>query len=91
MPFSRTRWSLPAAEGLYDPALEKDACGVGFLVDIQGRRRRQILDDARKLSERMEHRGATGADNDSGDGAGAMVGIPHEFYGKRARSGVRHY
>ena len=85
MPFSAKRWDLPAAEGLYDPSHERAACGVGFLVDINGVSRRQILLDARKLSERMEHRGATGADNDSGDGAGAMVGMPHEFYAKEAQ------
>lgn len=66
-------------KGLYDSAYEHDACGVGMLVDIHGRKSHQIVDSALTVLENMRHRGAEGADNKSGDGAGIMVQIPHEF------------
>ena len=80
MPFDPTRPTYPLKEGLYDPLNERDACGVGFIVNIDGRTTHSILKDAETLSSRMEHRGACSADNDSGDGAGVLVGIPHNFY-----------
>jgi len=80
MPFDETSWRLPEAEGLYDPAQEKDACGVGFIVHIDGSTSHQVIRDAEKLSGRMVHRGASAADNASGDGAGALLGIPHSYY-----------
>ena len=52
----------PAAEGLYDPALEKDSCGVGFIADIKGRKSHQIITDALTILVNLEHRGAVGAD-----------------------------
>lgn len=73
-------WRLPPKAGLYDPANEKDACGVGFVVNIDGVPSHRMLVEARSLTLRMEHRGAKSADNDSGDGAGAMVAMPHTFY-----------
>ena len=85
MPFDDKSWELPAAEGLYNPALEKDACGVGFIVHIDGNTSHGILDDAKKLSGRMIHRGACSADNDTGDGAGALFAMPHAFYAKVLR------
>ena len=85
MPFDKQSWQFPKAEGLYDPSLEKDACGVGFIVHIDGRTSHGIIDDAQKLSSRMIHRGACSADNDSGDGAGILVAIPHSFYQKTLR------
>jgi len=85
MPFDDKSWDLPRAEGLYNPALEKDACGVGFIVHIDGKTSHGILDDARKLSGRMIHRGACSADNDTGDGAGALFAMPHSFYRKVLR------
>ncbi|KAJ1657099.1 glutamate synthase [NADH] [Dispira simplex] len=72
--------ALPPAQGLYNPELEKDACGVGFIVDIQGRASHEILADADDLLCHMTHRGATGADVRDGDGAGAMTGLPHCFF-----------
>ncbi|PAA52153.1 hypothetical protein BOX15_Mlig011511g2 [Macrostomum lignano] len=69
----------PSRQGLYDPSLEKDACGVGFVVQIKGVPSKQILKAARTMLLRMEHRGACGSDN-SGDGAGVLTGIPHELY-----------
>jgi len=80
MPYNEESWSYPESEGLYDPSLEKDACGVGFIVHIDGKTDHQVLLDAQELSRRMTHRGACSADNDTGDGAGALIGIPHQFY-----------
>uniref|UniRef100_A0A0K2SWT2 glutamate synthase (NADH) n=1 Tax=Lepeophtheirus salmonis TaxID=72036 RepID=A0A0K2SWT2_LEPSM len=83
MPFDSKSWTYPSAEGLYDPALEKDACGVGFIVNIDGRTSHDIFEDAAELSRRMEHRGACSADNDSGDGAGVLIAIPKDYYQKK--------
>ena len=65
--------------GLYDAAYEHDACGVGMIVDIHGNKSHELVDSALKVLENMKHRGAEGADNKTGDGAGIMVQIPHEF------------
>ena len=65
--------------GLYDPASEHDACGVGMVVNIRGDKTHELVDNALKVLENMSHRGAEGADGKSGDGAGIMVQIPHEF------------
>ncbi|KAL5009527.1 hypothetical protein ScPMuIL_011832 [Solemya velum] len=67
-------------EGLYDPQFESDACGVGYVVSIDGIKSHKVLRDSQIMLERMEHRGACSCDNDSGDGAGVLTGIPHEFY-----------
>lgn len=68
------------AQGLYNAAYEKDACGMGFVVDIKGRKSHDIIDDGLRILERLEHRGARGADASSGDGAGILVQIPHNFF-----------
>ena len=65
--------------GLYDSANEHDACGVGMVVNIHGNKSHQLVDSALKVLENMRHRGAEGADNKTGDGAGIMLQIPHEF------------
>src|SRR5215211_3391541 len=75
---------LPAAQGLYNPALEKDSCGVGFIADIKGAKSRQIIDDALAILCNLEHRGAVGADPRAGDGAGILVQIPHAFFARKA-------
>nr|AWS20468.1 glutamate synthase [Mayetiola destructor] len=75
-------WEGPPAQGLYDPQNEHEACGVGFIVAIDGKRNHKILRDAQKLSSRMNHRGACACDNDTGDGAGVLTAIPHELYKK---------
>ncbi|KAL9939920.1 hypothetical protein V8E36_000625 [Tilletia maclaganii] len=72
--------SLPAAQGLYDPENEKDACGVGFMCHIKGKPSHKIVTDARNVLCNMTHRGAVGADARDGDGAGAMTGIPDSFF-----------
>ena len=74
----------PAARGLYDPALDKDSCGVGFIADIKGRKSHQIVEDALTILFNLEHRGAVGADPRAGDGAGILVQIPHKFFAKKA-------
>lgn len=66
-------------EGLYDPAQEHDACGVGMIVNLNGNKSHELVDSALRVLENMKHRGAEGADNKTGDGAGIMVQIPHEF------------
>lgn len=70
---------LPLPQGLYDPANEKDACGVGLLVNIRGVKSHQLVEKGLQVLEHMVHRGAEGADPKTGDGAGIMVQIPHEF------------
>ncbi|MCA1721309.1 MAG: glutamate synthase large subunit [Actinobacteria bacterium] len=68
--------SLPPAQGLYDPAQEHDACGVAFVVDIAGRATHQIVEDGLTALRNMEHRGASGSEPASGDGAGLLVQVP---------------
>ena len=74
---------VPAARGLYDPALDKDSCGVGFIADIKGRKSRKIVEDALTILLNLEHRGAVGADPRAGDGAGILVQIPHRFFARK--------
>src|SRR6201987_2457753 len=74
----------PSAEGLYDPSLEKDACGVGFIANIKGKKSHQIISDALQILCNLEHRGAVGADPRFGDGAGILVQIPHAFFKRKA-------
>ena len=66
-------------KGLYSSAYEHDACGVGMVVNIHGNKSHELVDNALKVLENMRHRGAEGADNKTGDGAGIMLQIPHEF------------
>ena len=75
---------LPAPSGLYDPALDKDSCGVGFIADIKGRSSHGLIADALAILCNLEHRGAVGADPRAGDGAGILVQIPHKFFAKKA-------
>lgn len=72
----------PQAQGLYDPALDKDSCGVGFVANIKGKRSRDIIDKGLRLMCNLEHRGAEGADPKTGDGAGIMIQIPDKFFRK---------
>jgi glutamate synthase (NADPH/NADH) large chain len=69
-----------AAGGLYDPANEHDACGLGFVANIKGTKSHKIVQDGIRILENLEHRGATGADELMGDGAGMLVQIPHDFF-----------
>ncbi|XP_035788808.1 glutamate synthase 1 [NADH], chloroplastic-like isoform X3 [Anopheles albimanus] len=83
---SQMPWEGPAAQGLYDPQNEHEACGVGFIVSIEGKPNHKILRDAQTLSIRMNHRGACACDNDTGDGAGVCTSIPHQLYAKELAS-----
>jgi len=70
----------PAAQGLYDPAHEHDACGLGFIAHIKGRRTHEIITQGLSILEHLTHRGATGADPLQGDGAGILVQLPDAFF-----------
>ncbi len=74
----------PGRFGLYDPANEHDACGVGFICDIKNRPSRRIVEDALKIVVNLTHRGAVGADPLVGDGAGILVQLPHDFFAAEA-------
>jgi glutamate synthase (NADPH/NADH) large chain len=66
--------------GLYRPEFEHDACGIGFVANIKGNKNHQIVSDALTILENMEHRGACGCENNTGDGAGILIQTPHEFF-----------
>ena len=67
-------------QGLYDKRFEHDACGIGFVAHVKGRKSQQIISDAITILENLDHRGACGAEINTGDGAGIMIQIPHEFF-----------
>src|SRR5215471_13505753 len=73
----------PNRQGLYDPQHERDACGVGFVVDIKGRRSFAVLQQAIQVLLNMEHRGACGCETNTGDGAGILLQTPHEFFAQQ--------
>ncbi|MEM7335493.1 MAG: glutamate synthase large subunit [Chloroflexota bacterium] len=73
----------PKPQGLYDPINEKDACGMGFIVDMNGGRSHKIVKDALTILANLTHRGAKGADANTGDGAGILLQIPHRFFQKK--------
>ena len=79
------KFGLPEKQGLYDPAFEKDACGVGFVAHIKGQRSHQIVLDANEIMMNMEHRGACGCEANTGDGAGMLTGFPYDFMRKVAK------
>jgi glutamate synthase (ferredoxin) len=69
----------PSRQGLYDPAHEHESCGVGFIVDLKGRKSHQIVRDGVQILLNLEHRGACGAEKNTGDGAGILIQVPHKF------------
>ncbi|MEM8925948.1 MAG: glutamate synthase large subunit [Actinomycetota bacterium] len=71
---------LPAAQGLYDPGYEHDACGVAFVADLEGRQSHAIVQRALEALRNLQHRGATNAEPNTGDGAGIMMQIPDAFF-----------
>ncbi len=71
---------FPHPQGLYDPANEHDACGVGFVANIKGEKTNDIIRRGLQVNVNMTHRGAEGADDKSGDGAGILIQMPHEFF-----------
>src|SRR5664279_3268288 len=74
-----TRLGPPPKQGLYDPTFEHDACGVGFVVDIKGRKTHRIVEMAAELLHNLDHRGASGSETNTGDGAGMLLQLPHRF------------
>src|SRR6187549_1091078 len=78
------RTTRPEKQGLYDPAYEHDACGVGFVVDIKGRKSHKILQQALQVLKNLQHRGACGCEINTGDGAGVLVQTPDAFLRKVA-------
>src|SRR5262249_9624759 len=74
----------PPKQGLYDPAHEHDSCGVGFVVDLKGRKSHDIVRKALRILENLEHRGACGCEANTGDGAGILMQIPHRFLEQQA-------
>ena len=71
--------ALPPKQGLYDPQFEHDACGVGFVVDIAGRKSNEIVRRSLQVLVNLQHRGAKGCEENTGDGAGILIQIPHDF------------
>ncbi len=84
-PQRRRTLGPPPKQGLYDPAFEHDACGVGFVVDIKGRKSHQILQQAIQVLRNLDHRGAAGSEINTGDGAGVLIQTPHAFFKEVAR------
>ncbi len=88
---------LPPAQGLYDPRNEHDSCGVGFIVDLKGRKSHRLIRDGLAALSNMNHRGACGCENNTGDGAGILIQIPHDFFIERVSGlgiklpAVEHY
>src|SRR5262245_6148746 len=76
---------LPPAQGLYDPRHEYDACGVGFVVDMKGRKSHAIVSQALTVLKNLLHRGACGCEVNTGDGAGILIQMPHAFLDRETR------
>ena len=71
---------LPRAQGLYDPAYEHDACGIGFVAHVHGVHSRDVIDKGLELLNNLSHRSAVAADSCTGDGAGILMQVPHAFF-----------
>ena len=80
------RLYLPKPYGLYHPNNEKENCGVGFIANIKSKASYKITEDALEMLSRMGHRGACGCEANTGDGAGILTNIPHEFFFQEIRS-----
>ncbi|MBT3508205.1 MAG: glutamate synthase large subunit [Nitrospina sp.] len=74
--------AFPKKQGLYDPAYEKDSCGVGFVMNMKGEKSHEIITQGLEILKKLEHRGACGSDSATGDGAGILIQIPHLFFQK---------
>ena len=82
-----TASGLPEKQGLYDPRFEHDACGIGFMVNIKGEKSHEIVEQALTVLENLDHRGACGCEENTGDGAGILIQVPHVFL-KEACAGL---
>ena len=71
---------LPPKQGLYDPQFEHDACGLGFVVNMKGKKSHQMVTDALQILVNLDHRGACGCEANTGDGAGILIQVPHDFF-----------
>ncbi|WP_042165852.1 glutamate synthase large subunit [Paenibacillus gorillae] len=78
-------FGLPPKQGLYDPRFEKDACGMGFVANIKGKKSHTVIRQALTLLENMEHRGGQGSEPNTGDGAGILLQIPHDFFARELK------
>src|SRR3989442_8116561 len=76
---------LPPKQGLYDPWFEHEACGVGFVVNVKGKKSHQIIQQALQVLRNLDHRGACGCEANTGDGAGILMQVPHPFLQKAVR------
>ena len=76
---------IPPAMGLYDPQFEHDSCGVGFVAHIKGKKSHDIVKNALTMLEHMDHRGACGCEENTGDGAGILTSLPHAFLVEMAK------
>ena len=74
------RLGAPPKQGLYDPQFEHDACGLGFVVNMKGKKSHQMVSDALKILVNLDHRGACGCEANTGDGAGILIQVPHDFF-----------
>ena len=81
--------TAPKAQGLYDPQFEHDACGVGFIAHIKGKKTHSIIEQGLLILKNLTHRGATGADPLAGDGAGILIQLPDQFFREEmAKQGI---
>ena len=74
---SMTKPGLPPKQGLYDPTYEHDACGIGFVVNIKGKKSHELVQQALMVLKHLDHRGACGCEDNTGDGAGLLMQVPH--------------
>ncbi|MEY3838136.1 MAG: hypothetical protein RL304_1118, partial [Verrucomicrobiota bacterium] len=79
---------LPEKQGLYDPQFEHDACGVGFVCQMKGKRSHDIIQQALTILVNLDHRGACGCETNTGDGAGILLQLPHGFFAKHGPAGL---
>ncbi len=79
----------PGKQGLYDPWFEHDACGVGFVVDMKGRKSHRIVEQGLQVLKNLDHRGASGAEVNTGDGAGILIQMPHKFFAEVTKKSSR--
>ena len=78
----KTPNGLPPAQGMYNPAHEHDACGIGFVANIRGEKSHAIIEQGIQVLINLTHRGACGCDPETGDGAGVLIQIPHKFFAR---------
>src|SRR5215469_12461917 len=79
---TENRHGPPPKQGLYDPQFEHDACGVGFVVNVKGKKSHEIIEQALTVLLNLDHRGACGCEVNTGDGAGILMQMPHSFLKK---------